>query len=143
MDSQQELLPELLLLLREFLDASTQVSYCLTSNFFWEQRKRTVRLKMFATLCASDGNLRLLCWAREQGYSWDSRTCAAASGNGHLETLKWSREQGCPWDSETCSAAARIGQIETLKWLREQGCPWDSYACYAAAKNGHLELSSG
>ncbi|KAL6053546.1 Replication factor A/ankyrin repeat domain-containing protein, partial [Balamuthia mandrillaris] len=76
------------------------------------------------TAAAASGNLDLLHWARDNGYSWDQATCAAAARNGHLEALKWARENGCPWNIKTCTAAAEHGHLEVLQWLRKKRCPW-------------------
>ena len=42
----------------------------------------------------------MLQWARENGWEWNTLTCAWAARRGRLETLQWARENGCPWNSE-------------------------------------------
>jgi len=32
-------------------------------------------------------------WLRENGCSWDAKTCQRAAGEGHLEILKWKGER--------------------------------------------------
>jgi len=75
---------------------------------------------------ASVGNLELLKYAHENGYSWDSLTCYYAVECVHLECLKYAHENGCEWDSSTCSNAAANGHLECLRYAHENGCDWDS-----------------
>ena len=95
------------------------------------------------TLCekaAYYGNLRLLKWARKNGYPWNESTCAEAALTGCLEILKWARENGCPWNIMVCKHAACNGRLEILKWARENGCPWDETICSYAAAYGYLDV---
>jgi hypothetical protein len=71
---------------------------------------------------ASDGQLDMLQWARQQRCPWDMRACSAAASRGHVVVLRWLREQGCPWGTGTCNSAAVCGQLKVLQLLREQGC---------------------
>ena len=89
---------------------------------------------------ARRGDLRLLCWVREQGCQWDSETCALAAQGGHLEVLQWARANGAPWNVSVCSNAAENGHLEVLQWAQANGAPWNEYVCYWAAGNGHLEV---
>jgi hypothetical protein len=89
---------------------------------------------------ASGGHLKVLKWARKNGYDWDVYTCSCAAEFGHLEILKWARENGCCWNERTCSQAALNGHLDVLKWARENRCPWDKWTCHNAALNGHLKV---
>ena len=43
----------------------------------------------FCTYAAVDGYLNLIKWARANGCSWNTQTCARAAQGGHLEVLQW------------------------------------------------------
>ncbi|KAL6045268.1 Ankyrin repeat domain-containing protein [Balamuthia mandrillaris] len=89
---------------------------------------------------ATGGHLELIKWARENGCLWTPSAAANAAQMGHLETLKWLHENGCPWNEKTCIKAARNGHLEILKWARSQGCPWNANTTWNAAFKGHLEV---
>jgi SAM-dependent methyltransferase len=102
---------------------------------------RPVKLdEAFARLCAEQGHLTLLKWARENRCPWNEWTCALAAENGHVQVLQWARENGCPWNGSTCSSAARGGHLCELQWARENRCPWSEETCARAAANGHLHV---
>ena len=88
------------------------------------------------------GSVKLLAWAKDNGCSWDFRTCRRAASEGQLEVLQWAREHDCPWDACTCSYAASYGHLEVLQWAREQGCQcwWEWQICNDAAGGGHLAV---
>ena len=94
--------------------------------------------KNVCNYAASQGNVRLLKWARENNLDWSTLTCCRAAENGHLPALKYLHENGCPWDSGACNSAAAKGQLPALQYLHENGCPWDSYTCCCAATKGYL-----
>ena len=48
-----------------------------------------------------------------------------AAEGGHLVVLQEARENGCSWDMRTCSYAAMNGLLSVLQWSRENGCDWD------------------
>ena len=62
------------------------------------------------------------------------RLCRICAKEGQLESLKWARENGCTWDRHTCYVAAEAGHLHILQWAQEHGCPWNSATCYVAAK---------
>jgi len=41
---------------------------------------------------------------------------------GHLRLLKWARENGYPWNKDTTTGAARRGHLEVLKWSTMNRC---------------------
>ena len=51
----------------------------------------------------------MLKWLRENGCSWNSKTCANAASK-HFEVLKWANENGCPLDEEVLPNAAASGR---------------------------------
>jgi len=70
---------------------------------------------------ALNGDLHLLKWAQNKGYSLNEDTSSCAAFGGHLEVLKWLKENGCPWDYYTSLCAVRGGQLAALKYLHENG----------------------
>nr|WIL04146.1 ankyrin repeat-containing protein [Cedratvirus lena] len=47
--------------------------------------------------------------------------CKIAAKNGYLKILQWARTNGYSWDEETCVYAAKGGHLEVLQWLRANG----------------------
>ena len=73
--------------------------------------------------------------------------CDAAAAAGSLGVVK-ARELGYAWSERTCAAAAEGGSIETLEWLRstskqprKERCPWDVRSAREAARRGHLRAA--
>ena len=91
-------------------------------------------------MAARSGDVRLLKWARANGYPWGEDVCSFAASSGHVEVLQWARANGCPWDERTCQSAAHNGRLEALQWARANGCPWNTAVCVVAAKRGHLDV---
>nr|WIL04759.1 ankyrin repeat-containing protein [Cedratvirus duvanny] len=96
--------------------------------------------KNVCTIAAKNGQLKVLQWARANGYSWNEDTCVYAAKEGHLEILQWLRANGCPWDEYTCAYTAENGHLKVLQWARANGCPWDENTCAYAVYNGQLEV---
>jgi hypothetical protein len=72
--------------------------------------------------------MRVLQWAREHHFPWDSSTPALAAAGGHLTVLQWARKRGCPWEWDACFDSAMYGHLEVLQWVRENdltGEAWD------------------
>jgi hypothetical protein len=84
-------------------------------------------------ICAANGALASLQWARANGCDWSARTCMMAAQGGYLEVLQWLRANGCDWDAKTCSRAAEGGHLEVLQWARANGCGWNVDTCNRAA----------
>ena len=108
----------------------------------WHLRATTV-----CDAAAAAGSLGVLVKARELGYAWSERTCAAAAEGGSIETLEWlrstskqPRKERCPWDVRVCAEAARRGHLELLVWARKRKCKWDERTCLLAANSGHLHV---
>lgn len=78
--------------------------YNTFSKYAKEQRDIDLIIRCYEI--ASEGSLKLLKWAHDNGYRWNESTCTNAAENGHLKMLKWARSEGCPWDSNTCAYAA-------------------------------------
>jgi hypothetical protein len=92
------------------------------------------------TIAATEGQLEVLKWLRENDFPWSERTCNVAAQGGHLEVLQWAHANGCPWDWETCRMAALRDHLEILQWARANDCPWDATTCSGAAEGGHLKV---
>jgi hypothetical protein len=99
-----------------------------------------VRHENICASAAASGNIEVLKWCLDKGYSWDSRTCASAASHGHLHVLQWARDKGCPWYEDTCSNAAMWGRFEILKYAQSNGCPWDAETTLAAATHNRLVI---
>ena len=95
--------------------------------------------KNVTAVCATNGHLACLQYAREHGCPWDIRTCGSAALQGHLACLAYAHEHGCPWDVSTCVDATLNGHLACLQYAHEHGCPWDQGTCSNAALNGHLD----
>jgi hypothetical protein len=72
---------------------------------------------------------------------FNKKLCDICAKEGQLESLKWARSKGCLWTQPslfggvgTCCVAARAGHLHILQWARENGCEWNSWTCNAAAK---------
>ena len=93
---------------------------------------------------AQGGHMRVVKWARENGFKWDMYALEAAAAHGHLEVIQYLREHGCSWNSceaaALCEAAAANGQLEVLKYLRKHGCPWDARTASEASRAGHMDV---
>ena len=86
------------------------------------KRTENVKSKVVASI-------KLLQWARANGYKLGEWTCWAAAGGGHLAVLKWARANGCPWNKEGCAYSAKHGHEDddehrpdraTIRWIATQ-----------------------
>jgi len=91
-------------------------------------------------IAAEIGNVEILQYLRDIGYSWNANACGSAAKNGHMDVLKYLHENGCPWDSTTCSDCTKGGHLEILKWLHKNNCPWDEWSCASAAYHNQFEI---
>lgn len=89
---------------------------------------------------ARRGHLKVLKWARDQGYAWSETVCLRAAQGGHLHVLQLARANGCPWDETTCDEAAQSGHLAVLQWARANGCPCSDWTCRHAARRGHSTI---
>lgn len=89
-----------------------------------------------ATVAASYGNLQLLAYLRNEGFSWDCKTCQKASEFCHLDCLQYAHENGCPWDCNVYKYAAQAGHLDCMKYGHKEGLEWHVDVCmYAASMN--------
>jgi hypothetical protein len=72
---------------------------------------------------AAAGELELLKWLRQHGYTWTMSTCRDAAYGRHLHVLKWAHENGAPWDECTADAAALRKHWHILRYAIDNGCP--------------------
>jgi hypothetical protein len=117
---------------------------------------------------AAGGQLDMLVFLRERGFSLDGLTYEAAAEGDHLDVVMFLCEHGCPGAERACCAAAsrghlRIlevlhargacpltglvlwhavyrGQLEVVTWLRQRGCPWGHGTMGTAASAGNLQM---
>ncbi len=89
---------------------------------------------------SSNSSVECMKYLRDNGYSWDERTCSSAALYGNIKCLKYATENHCPKNEKTCSKAASIGHLDVIKYAHQNGFPWDSLACSMAAEGGHLEV---
>jgi hypothetical protein len=85
--------------------------------------------KNVCNYAASQGNVRLLKWARENNLDWSTYTCDSAAIYGHLSALKYLHENGCPWDYGTCYNARYFEEWDCLQYAVDNKCPgWEDHA---------------
>lgn len=91
---------------------------------------------------ASCGQLHVLKWLKENGYSIDDATCAHAAAESHINVLEFLKENDIPINAHAFDRAAKENQIESIKWLLANDCPYNGSSAYAIAKScGHNELA--
>ena len=98
------------------------------------------QVRYYSRGAAAAGSLKMLKWARVNGWPWDAWVCAYAAEYGHLEILQWLHANGCPWSEDTSTWATRSGHFEILKWAHANGCWLGDRACDHAAERGHLDI---
>lgn len=90
---------------------------------------------------AKKGHLRILQWAKRNGFPWKIDTINIAANYGHLHILKWLRLNNCDWDTAICVNCAHHGHLEILEWAHENGCPWQKeFVLETAVIKGQLEI---
>ena len=93
------------------------------------------------TGAAKNGNIEMLKYLHEKGYSWGGDTCNSAIKTGHLEVLKYLLENGCSCDGETWREAIISGNLEIIDILCEdENSYWDEESCEIAARRGRLDI---
>lgn len=66
--------------------------------------------------------------------------CYNAALGGHLKILKWARDRNFHWDTDVTYVAASKRNAEMLKWLLINGCPWDDKIVKFANDNGWKDI---
>ncbi len=115
------------------------------------------------TICAAaanGGNLSVLRWLINHGYTCNHEVLDAAIEGGNIEIIEWiishisilellppnikhkdtDKDRVKIFTPEHCTMAAKSGNIILLKWLRGHGCKWDEDTTCVAAMNGKLEI---
>jgi hypothetical protein len=113
---------------------SIDVAFCAKLHVIFENQLMSKKLKKSALCRAiRAGDLDLFWWAHknDRAGTYKMDFCAGAAYGGNLKVLQWARENGYPWDSTTCANAAAGGHLHVLKWARANSCPWDIYNVYA------------
>ena len=105
--------------------------------------KRWEKYIIISEEIASDGNLHLLQWIKENGCSFDRFVSGYAAESGNLETLQWLKDINCPMDSLTYIYASCGGYLHVLEWLDQNTTISEKTPskCFSgAAEKGHLEV---
>ncbi|SPN79522.1 Ankyrin repeat-containing protein [Cedratvirus Zaza IHUMI] len=94
-------------------------------------------------IAAFQGNLEILQWAKENGYSLGDFCVTEAVRGGHLRVLQWLDDNGCYTYDDLYCLAAEVGSVEILEWLDDR----DDYytddpcaVCNCAAREGHIQV---
>lgn len=95
--------------------------------------------KKICALAAAQGYLKIVTWARTQGFRCDSSICNSAAQNGHLKVLKWAKANGVLFSNFTMGFAALGGHLDVLRWHYARSKPEDLVAS-AGAYGAHLEV---
>ena len=96
---------------------------------------------------ARRGDLVMLKWAHEHGYSWDSTDiCKSAVYSHNAELMAWLVQQpGVELTADVMATAAQSGDKAMCELLLANQCPLDVQCCLCAAqagihKHGNFEL---
>ena len=123
-----------------------------TDVVVWLAQFHVVLIETFANnylipYAATQGHLRFVRWAIEQGFGWDAGAIEGACKGGKLDVVKYCLENGCPMPPPSNSAfavAAYNGCTDILEYLYDKGFDnlfkWDNLVTSCAAMSGHLEV---
>lgn len=92
-----------------------------------------------AELSALFGNLGMLKYAYENGYTWNTWVLIQAARGGSIQCLEYAYDRGCRLNELATTAAAENGHLACLRFLREKRCPWDRWIPEKASENGHAK----
>ena len=84
----------------------------------------------FQLIMQSD-NISLLKWCIYNGCDIN-KICSNLASNGHLKCLKYAHENGCPLSDSTCSNASNNGHLGCFIYSYQNGCQFnmmDAYTC--------------
>ncbi|EFJ47755.1 hypothetical protein VOLCADRAFT_104992 [Volvox carteri f. nagariensis] len=95
-------------------------------RYLHESRCSRLYPQMLSKYAANGGQLSVVAWTVDelgvdQGKAPDLLDLAAESGN--VELLSWLHERGWTWSRDVWSSAAFSGCEEVLEWLIARGCP--------------------
>lgn len=111
---------------------------------------------------ARGGQLHILRYLFEKGYTWSCDSFNAAVMGDHLNCVEYMAEKKCPvdvmnaidlaaqhgsftvlkflreklrfpWFTSTCAIAASVGRLDILQYLHSNKCPWDQETCRRAS----------
>ena len=71
-----------------------------------------------------NGRLKVLKFLKEEGCPMDN-VCTGAATIGNMEILKWARDHGFSWGLDTSLAAIAKGHYEIFEYCRRHGCLCD------------------
>jgi hypothetical protein len=76
---------------------------------------------------AENGNLQVLKWARDNGFTMTENDSAAAANGGQLECLQFLHRNGCPWSEMVPKNAINGKHFSLVEWALENECPISEY----------------
>jgi hypothetical protein len=90
------------------------------------------------SLALRHGQLPVLKWAVELGFTLNPVTCWSAVMRGKLDILEWIFvTKQCPWDGYNVNAALRNGHAHVIEWLDAHGFDYSSH--YLRDADGKLQ----
>lgn len=119
-----------------------QRNFALMSWLFARCPAESISLRARQVEIRESGDLEMVKWLHEHGYSFSVWMMNAAAAKGSLEVVRFlhvHRSEGCTADA--MDLAARYGHLEVVKFFhahRTEGCT--SKALDAAAQNGHIAI---
>ena len=105
------------------------------------QRHADLAVKVMRS-AARSGNVPLLQYLHDSGFSIPGRAVDSAMMHGNLDALKWLLAHGCELDMASADDSAAYGKnVELMRWLHEEkGLQYDEATMIAAADGGNLEV---
>lgn len=120
---------EMLIWLNEMIDQKISIPVDYQPKYYSWGKK----IVAYAAEC---GNLKMIQWLLNNGYSYNKLACDSAAIGGHLEILKWLIKKGCPCtipkrqcksphidDRNIITETARNGHLDVFQWLVENIFP--------------------
>lgn len=83
------------------------------------------------TLAAVTGQVEIMAYLYERGYSWSPNSLVKAAEGDHLDCVKYAHEHGCTWSTDGAEMACKT--LPCLQYLHENGCPWNPTLVYVNA----------
>ena len=84
------------------------------------------------------GELELVQYCLQRGYTWPALPCEKIATVGSVEMMKLALQAGCKLTQRVAELAAGHGHLDCLRFLHENGAVWNRGTITAAAEGGHL-----
>jgi hypothetical protein len=110
------------------------------STVIWLYTEHNCALSRLTSVCsASDGQIEVLRWLKQQGEVFNATTMSCAANSGQHATCAYLHSEGCDWNEATVYMAAHYDQCDTVRWIHEYDCPWRfELMCLKAAELGDV-----